>query len=91
MSSEERRCHPRAPLLATAVLVADDRALGSYKVINASAGGLLLAGEPPAEATSFTVLFRLPAGQSVRATGILSRRANVGEGLLGDADIVKLD
>jgi hypothetical protein len=73
MSAESRK-HPRAPLLATAVLHEGPRAIGTFRVINASAGGLLLAGEAPAQLERVEVLLRLPADRLVRAQALIVRR-----------------
>jgi hypothetical protein len=73
MSAESRK-HPRAPLLATAVLHEGPRAIGTFRVINASAGGLLLAGEAPAELARVEVLLRLPGDRIVRGQAAIVRR-----------------
>jgi CheY-like chemotaxis protein len=68
----ERRIHPRAPLLATAVLrdAESGEPIGGFRVVNASAGGLLLEGQPP-DLERFEVLLRLSAERAVRAQAVV--------------------
>lgn len=60
MTRKERRTHSRAPLLATAVLLKDGVPLGSFRVVNASATGLLLEGEAPPDIERVEVALGLP-------------------------------
>jgi ActR/RegA family two-component response regulator len=72
MTAESRK-HARAPLLATAVLHKGTRPIGSFRVVNASAGGLLLAGEAPAGTDQVEVLLRLPADRFIRGQAAVVR------------------
>jgi hypothetical protein len=69
----ENRKHLRAPLLATAVLHEGPRPIGSFRVVNASAGGLLLVGAPPAGRDRVGVLLRLPGDRLVRCEATIVR------------------
>ena len=73
MQRTEKRRHSRAPLLATAVLYERGEAIGSFRVINASAGGALLEGQPPPGASRVNVAIRLSAKRSVRGDAVVSR------------------
>jgi CheY-like chemotaxis protein len=68
----ERRRHPRAPVLATAALFDGGRGLGEFRVINASAGGLLLEGERPAK-EKVGVELRLSRKRVVRTEAAVTR------------------
>jgi hypothetical protein len=70
----ENRKYPRAPLLATAVLHKGTRPIGSFRVVNASAGGLLLAGQAPEGMDRVEVLLRLPLDRLVRGEAVVVRQ-----------------
>jgi CheY-like chemotaxis protein len=72
----EHRRYRRAALLATADLhlPEDGAPLGRFSVINASAGGLLLAGKAPGETGRLQVVVHLPDGRSVQTPAEVVRR-----------------
>lgn len=73
MGAEKRR-FPRAPLLASAVLHKGPQPIGNFRVINASAGGLLLAGRvPDGLDDQVEIVVRLPADRIVRGKGTVVR------------------
>jgi CheY-like chemotaxis protein len=73
----ERRRHPRAPIAASAVLLKGEQRLGSYRVINLSAGGLLLAGEAPPEGPeTLRVSLRVGGDATLKAQVALLRQAH---------------
>jgi CheY-like chemotaxis protein len=70
----ERRKHARAFLRASAVLLRDDDSLGSFRVINASVGGLLLGGSVPAPVgTEVEAVLRLGPDRAVRTKSVICR------------------
>jgi hypothetical protein len=72
--SRDRRRHIRAPLLAHAMLFQEQRCLGSFRVLNVSAGGVLLAGESPTLTTrKITVILELPGIKPLRAEAVVAR------------------
>jgi CheY-like chemotaxis protein len=73
--SENRR-YRRAALLAIADLHLheDGSPLGRFSVVNASAGGLLLAGKAPATRALLEVVLHLPDGRRVRTPAEVVRR-----------------
>jgi CheY-like chemotaxis protein len=75
MNRAERRRQTRAPLWATATLSLPTRDLGSFQVVNLSAGGALLVGDIPAPlGAPVRAVLRLPAGQAVPVEAALVRR-----------------
>jgi CheY-like chemotaxis protein len=75
MNRAERRRHWRAPLWATATLSIETRHLGTFAVVNLSAGGALFVGDIPAAlGAPVRLLLTLPGGSSVRASAALVRR-----------------
>lgn len=69
--SRDRRRHVRAPLLAHVMLFQGDRCLGTFAVLNLSAGGVLLAGQPPDRAGGkLTVILELPGARPLRAEAL---------------------
>jgi hypothetical protein len=78
---KEKRKGPRGPVSATAVLLRGEQHLGSFRVLNLSAGGALLVGRPPdAPATEdLEVLVRLSTGRTVRAHATIVREDSVDE------------
>jgi CheY-like chemotaxis protein len=80
-SDPERRKHTRALLRASAVLLRGDDSLGSFRVANASAGGLLLGGTCPAPlGTELEVILRLGPDRAVRARATVCREQAIREG-----------
>jgi CheY-like chemotaxis protein len=74
LEETERRKHTRALVRASAVLVKGEQSLGSFRVVNASAGGLLLGGAPPGPlGTEIEVILRLGPERSVRARAVVCR------------------
>jgi CheY-like chemotaxis protein len=72
----ENRRYRRAALLASADLHLheDGAPLGRFTVVNASAGGLLLAGAAPAQTGLLEVVLHLPDGRTVRTPADVVRR-----------------
>ena len=71
----ERRRHARALLRASAVLLRADDSLGSFRVVNASVGGLLLGGAMPAPVgTEVEVVLRIGLDDPVRTRGLICRQ-----------------
>jgi ActR/RegA family two-component response regulator len=74
MKGGERRKHPRASLVASVVLWRNEQRLGSFPVVNLSAGGVLLSGEAPvADGTEVLAVLRLGGDSSLRATAKVAR------------------
>jgi CheY-like chemotaxis protein len=70
----ERRGHVRALLRASAVLLRGGESLGSFRVINASVGGLLLGGTPPGPVgTRVELVLRLGPDRTVRTQAVVCR------------------
>jgi CheY-like chemotaxis protein len=70
----DRRKHSRAFLRASAVLLRANESLGSFRVINASVGGLLLGGPPPAPiGTEVEVVLRLGPDRPLRSKSVVCR------------------
>src|SRR5216117_613239 len=81
MNRAERRRQRRAPLWATAILHLDRRDLGSFEIINLSAGGVLLSGDLPANlGAPVSVQLRLPGAPAVRTEAALVRRDRTRQG-----------
>src|SRR4051794_18731244 len=77
---KEKRRGPRGPVSATAVLLRGEQHLGSFRVLNLSAGGALLVGRPPdGPAEELDVLVRLSTGRTVRAPASIVREDSVDE------------
>jgi CheY-like chemotaxis protein len=80
---KEKRRGPRGPVSATAVLLRGEQHLGSFRVLNLSAGGALLVGRPPDAPASapedFEVLVRLSTGRTVRAHATIVREDSIDE------------
>ncbi len=80
-SEAERRKHARALLRANVALLRGEESLGSFRVVNVSAGGLLLGGPPPAPVgTQLHVVLRLSSDRSVRARAVVCREQASREG-----------
>ena len=72
--SRDRRRHVRAPLLAHVMLFQAQRCFGSYRVLNLSAGGLLVAGRPPrVDKGKLSLILELPGTRLLRAEAVLAR------------------
>jgi hypothetical protein len=72
--SRDRRRHVRAPLLAHVMLFQEQRCLGSFRVLNVSAGGVLLAGQSPALVSrKVTAIVELPGARPLRAEAVIAR------------------
>ena len=72
--SRDRRRHVRAPLLAHVMLFQEQRCLGSFRVLNVSAGGVLLSGESPTlTGRKITVILELPGLRPLRAEAVVAR------------------
>jgi hypothetical protein len=70
----ERRRSVRVPLLATGRLLRDKEHVGTYRVLNVSAGGVLLAGTLPVSRTDkLELLLQLPSGRPLRLEAIVAR------------------
>ncbi len=70
----ERRRHTRAVVRASAVLLRDGESLGSFRVINASVGGLLLGGSTPAPlGTQVEAVLRLGPDRTLRVQSVVCR------------------
>lgn len=77
----ERRRYPRAPLMASALVTRAGEAPGIHRVVNFSAGGMLLAGELSAAAGSrVTVVLRFSRNHMVRADAVLVGHRNGDQG-----------
>jgi hypothetical protein len=77
---KEKRRGPRGPVSATAVLLKGEHHLGSFRVLNLSAGGALLVGRPPdGPSDDLEVLVRLSTGRTVRAPAAIVREDSVDE------------
>ena len=77
-SAGDRRKHPRARLSGELLLIRDTRCLGRYRILNVSAGGVLLLGESPlADGERVHVLMRI-AGEPLLVTGALVVRKEMG-------------
>jgi hypothetical protein len=80
--SHERRRHVRAPLTVTAqmTLFAEERCLGTFAVLNLSAGGALAAGHAPRGASrKLTAILELGAARPLRAEATITRDDRQGE------------
>jgi hypothetical protein len=72
--SRDRRRHIRAPLQAHVMLFAAHRCFGSFRVLNLSAGGLLVAGTAPrAGKGKLSLILELPGTRLLRAEVTLAR------------------
>jgi CheY-like chemotaxis protein len=81
MVDGERRQHLRAALAASVVLTRNQERIGSFGIINLSAGGVLAAGEPPIKVGErLDALLHLSAGCEVRAEAVLTRCAQTRRG-----------
>ena len=70
----ERRRSVRVPILATATLFRDKEPMGTYRVLNLSAGGVLLAGTLPVSRTDkIESLLQLPSGRPLRLEATVAR------------------
>jgi hypothetical protein len=79
--SQDRRRHVRAPLTVTAqvTLFAEERCLGTYSVLNLSAGGVLVAGDAPAQAPrKLTAILELGTARPLRAEASIVRAGRPG-------------
>jgi PilZ domain len=47
MHMVEKRKFPRAPVLGDVVVIKHDQEVGAFRIVNLSAGGVLVAGDPP--------------------------------------------
>jgi hypothetical protein len=80
--SRDRRRHVRAPLLAHVMLFQEQRCLGSFRVLNVSAGGVLLAGQSPALVSrKVTAIVELPGARPLRAEAVIARNLALDAGL----------
>ena len=70
----ERRRSVRVPILATVTLLRDKEPMGTYRVLNLSAGGVLLAGALPVSRTDkVESLLQLPSGRPLRLEATVAR------------------
>jgi hypothetical protein len=70
----ERRRSVRVSLLATVTLLRDKEPMGTYRVLNLSAGGVLLAGTLPVSRTDkVEALLQLPSGRPLRLEAKVAR------------------
>jgi CheY-like chemotaxis protein len=77
---DERRQHPRAQLAANVVVLKGEQRIGVYRVINLSAGGLMLAGDPALNVgDTVEVILRL-GDRTVRAHASVLRETRTGHG-----------
>jgi PilZ domain len=73
----ERRRSVRVPLLATGTLLRNKEHIGTYRVLNLSAGGVLLAGTLPVSRTDkLELLLQLPTGRPLRLEAIVARESS---------------
>jgi hypothetical protein len=78
-AGRDKRRSPRGPVSATVVLLERGKRLGSYRVLNLSAGGALLVGRPPSPARELEVLVRLSTGRTVQASATIARQEGADE------------
>jgi CheY-like chemotaxis protein len=77
---EQRRQHERAPLALSATAFRDRARLGSFRVVNLSAGGALFRGTRPVPVGEQVDLsISLPTGEFVRTRGVVLREGRLHE------------
>jgi hypothetical protein len=70
----------RVPFLATVALLRDKQYIGTFRVLNISAGGVLVAGQLPVARTDrLELLLQLPSGRPLRVEAVVAREATGGE------------
>ena len=80
---EQRRQHERAPLALSATAFRESARLGTFRIVNLSAGGALFRGARPVPVGEQVDLsISLPTGEFVRTSGVVLR-----EGRLHDRPI----
>jgi hypothetical protein len=76
----ERRRSVRVPFLATVALLRDKQYIGTFRVLNISAGGVLVAGQlPEGRSEKLEVLLQLPSGRPLRVEATVAREATGAE------------
>jgi CheY-like chemotaxis protein len=80
MTGEDRRRHARAPVATSVTVHRGEERIGVYRLINLSAGGVVLAGHPAlAVGEQVQVLLRL-GERTLRAEATVLREAQNGQG-----------
>jgi hypothetical protein len=71
----------RVPFLATVALLRDKQYIGTFRVLNISAGGVLVAGQLPVSRNDkLEVLLQLPSGRPLRVEATVAREATGADG-----------
>jgi len=80
MTGEERRKHPRAPLASSVVVHRGEERIGVYRVVNLSAGGLMVTGQPPLEVGTRVEIHLRVGERTLRARAMVLREGQPGHG-----------
>jgi CheY-like chemotaxis protein len=88
---KEKRKAARGQVSATVVLLEGDHQLGSFRVLNLSAGGALLVGRAPRNKRGeLDVLIRMSTGRTVRAAAVVVREESVDESSVFALEFVRV-